>query len=342
MSDMVAVQVREPGTSGGSSPPEKATLVAGRDPMVGVRSQSSARLSASRASQAGDMAGSFGLISNYPLLQSASVRKLRRRLPRSQLHTRSRATPNLAISSSLMSKDSSGWASSSLRDVPGAPCRIKITSADPRLGGAGKAEARSGRFPFPSFPKASLSFKNGLPNASIAFKKLQKISANLDLSMGYGRNPRLRPEKISARRRPAGAASERPALGPREGLTSAAFCNLTSFNRSSSAPSCALCLFSRTYIGLRAAGAGGGSNSVRLLPGRAISISFLSFPKGFPFLPNGLPNASFPFQKLQKVAKNFREFGLINGLRAAPGGKNFRRRTPGRASERPAPGPRET
>ncbi len=88
------------------------------------------------------------------------------------------------------------------------------------------------------------------------------------------------------------------------------------------------------------AGAGGGLTwSDRCRPGDFHFLPFLS--KGFTFLQNGLPNASIAFQKLQKVAKNFRESGLINGLRAASAGKNFRRPTPGRASERPAPGPRE-
>ena len=72
---------------------------------------------------------------------------------------------------------------------------------------------------------------------------------------------------------------------------------------------------------------------VRSDRGRPGDFHFLPFlSKGFTFLPNGLPNASIAFQKLQKVAKNFRELGLINGLGAALAGKNFRRPAPGRPS----------
>ena len=59
-------------------------------------------------------------------------------------------------------------------------------------------------FPFLPFPSKDFNlFPNSLPNISLHFQKLQKISANLDLSMGYGR---LRPEKTSGSQAAGGSA----------------------------------------------------------------------------------------------------------------------------------------
>ena len=63
---------------------------------------------------------------------------------------------------------------------------------------------------------------------------------------------------------------------------------------------------------------------VRIELVNCVRFHFLHFPsKGFNFFPARLPKVSIG---LQKVAKNFREFGLINGLRANAPEKTFRGR----------------
>ena len=62
---------------------------------------------------------------------------------------------------------------------------------------------------FSFLPKPSKGFNlfpRGLPKASIPFQKLQKISANLDLSMGYRRTWPKRTSRRAARPAPAWAA----------------------------------------------------------------------------------------------------------------------------------------
>ncbi len=77
------------------------------------------------------------------------------------------------------------------------------------------ASARLGRpaFTFLQFPSKGFNFfPEGLPKVSIPFQKLQKISANRDFSMGYGR---LEREKICDRAVRPSAASRRPAQSRR-------------------------------------------------------------------------------------------------------------------------------
>jgi hypothetical protein len=64
-----------------------------------------------------------------------------------------------------------------------------------REGGAKASARRAGALPrdfhFLHFPSKGFNFlPKRLPKASIPFQKLQKISANLDLSTGYGRMKR--------------------------------------------------------------------------------------------------------------------------------------------------------